>query len=195
MFRHAGIATAPSFGACVPQTHRLHTELELLDVYVAAVAAHHAADVLHAISAAAPLPGHIKRVRRLPPPPGAPGQLDVILCAASPAAANGAPDDAADDLLPSACLPGDAREGAEPRASDPDQGPAGHTERRSEDEDWLHGAPPGVAVEVIALVRGLGLQPRRCCVPAHAPGTRAEWEEWRAIWPLHWRPLHKVGVF
>lgn len=163
-------------------------------MYMAAVAAHQAADVLHAISAAAPLPGHIKRVRRLPPPPGVPGQLDVILCAASPAAADGALDDAADDLLPAACLPGDAREGAESRPSYPAQGPAGSTERRSEDEDWLHGAPPGVAAEVVALVRCLGLQPRRCCVPAHAPSTRAEWEEWRAIWPLHWRPLHKVHL-
>lgn len=45
--------------------------------------------------------------------------------------------------------------------------------------------------EVVALVAELGLQPRRQCVPAHAPATRPEWEDWREIWPLHWRPPHK----
>ena len=108
-------------------------ELELLDVYVAAIAAHQAACILSTLTQAAPMPAHMKRVRRLPPPPhGGDPQLDVILCLASPAADDAAPVAGA-ELLPSQCLP-----------DDPDDGRSGGGagERRSEDEDWLHSAPP-----------------------------------------------------
>jgi tRNA(Arg) A34 adenosine deaminase TadA len=152
----------------------------LLDVYAAVVEASRAGLFLRDVSAASTLPAHVKRVRRLPPQPGVPPQLDVVLCLASPSAAGtGGAADAADEFLPPLAAPADP----------PDSpGSPGAGARRSEDEDWLHVAPPGVPREVVTLVAEMALQPRRACVPAHAPATRAAWAEWSAIWPLHWRP-------